>query len=94
MTCEESNCQITAVYSDLQAIQALVAKEMDYVSDEYQSTDDNTRKKWVLKHRAIRLDEVYDRLSDLLDAVNVPENIPENDLNRDDECDDDDCNCH
>lgn len=94
MTCEESNCQVTAVYSDLLAIQELVSKEMDYVLDDYQSTKNNTREKWILKHRTIRLNEVYDRLSDLLDVVNVPENIPDNGLNKDEECDDDDCDCH
>ena len=91
MTCKDDNCStISAVYSDLNCIIELVSKEMDYVAEDYRKTEDNTYAKMDLKKRAISLDEVYDRLKDLVETVNVPENEP----NKDNECDDDDCNCH
>tara|TARA_B110000467_G_C18297522_1_gene469025 strand:+ start:1250 stop:1522 length:273 start_codon:yes stop_codon:yes gene_type:complete len=90
MTCEEPNCQATAIYSDLKAILALVSKEMDCVSEEYDDTENHTKRKMHLKERAIRLDETYDRISDIIEIVNVPEN----ETKENDECDDEDCNCH
>jgi len=89
MTCDEPNCQAIAVYSDLNCILELVSKEMDCVEDEYHKTQDNTHAKINLKERAISLDEIYDRISDLIEVVNVPENEPI----KDKECDDD-CDCH
>ena len=90
MSCDNTNCQATAVYSDLKAILELVSNEMDYVSEDYQKTEDNTPRKMSLKQRAIRLDEMYDRVSDLIEVVNVPEN----ERKENEECDDEDCDCH
>ncbi len=90
MTCNEPNCQAVAVYSDLNCILELVANEMDCVAEDYDRTKDNTYAKMDLKKRAISLDELYDRISDLIEVVNVPENEPI----KDKKCDDDDCDCH
>jgi len=76
MTCNEPNCQAVAVYSDLNCILELVANEMDCVAEDYDKTKDNTYAKMDLKKRAISLDELYDRISDLIEVVNVPENEP------------------
>jgi|TARA_B110001454_G_scaffold149401_1_gene138785 hypothetical protein len=89
MTCDKPDCQAVAVYSDLNCILDLVSKEMDWVAEDYHKTKDNTHAKMNLKERAISLDELYDRVSDLIEVVNVPENEPI----KDDKCDDD-CNCH
>ena len=43
-----------------------------------------------LRERTTSLEEIYFRLGDIIDVVNVEENKTDSEK----ECDDDDCNCH
>jgi hypothetical protein len=90
MTCEYDNLEAKAAYSDLLDTIKLLATEMDVVTTEHDRACDGTDKKRRLKYRLENLDEIYDRLCDLSERVNVQENEPV----RDDECNDDDCSCH
>ena len=89
MSCDSENWQAKSAYSDLKDCIELLSYEMDCVQDEYQETADNTKAKHFLKTRIIRQEELFDRLHDLMEMVNVPENE-----DRNDECDDADCDCH
>ena len=90
MSCESENWQAKAAFSDLIDTIKLWSVEMDYVQTEYDEEPSCTEHKKRLLSRLHNLDEVYDRLCDLSEMVNVPENEPV----KDDECDDDDCDCH
>jgi len=90
MSCESENWQAKATFSDLIDTIKLWAIEMDYVETDYEAEPWCTRKKVELLKRLNVCEEVYDRLCDLSEMVNVPENEPV----KDDECDDDNCNCH
>jgi len=90
MTCEYDNLEAKAAFSDLIDTIKLVAIEMDYLEDEYVEEPKCTNKHLELVARLNNLEEVYDRLCDLSEKVNVPDNDPVTD----DECDDDNCNCH
>ena len=92
MSCDSENWQAKSAYSDLEKCIELLSYEMDCVQDEYNRTDDNTKAKHALKHRIIGQEELYDRLHDLKEMVNVSENKPEDQDTE--ECDDDDCDCH
>ena len=92
MTCESENWQAKSAYSDLMDIIKLVSIEMDYVTVEHDRSCSGTDKRKSLNFRQELLEETYDRLQDLADMVNVPENNPVEDDT--DECEDDDCDCH
>ena len=90
MTCEYDNLEAKAAFSDLIDTIKLWSIEMDYVQTEYDEEFLCTEHKKRLLSRLHNLDEVYDRLCDLSERVNVPDNEPV----KDDKCDDDNCNCH
>ena len=90
MSCESENWQAKAAFSDLIDTIKLWATEMDYVETDYEAEPSCTRKKVELLKRLNVCEEVYDRLCDLSEMVNVPENEPV----KDNECKDDDCDCH
>jgi hypothetical protein len=90
MTCEYDNLEAKAAFSDLIDTIKLMSIEMDFVQTEYDEEPSCTENKKTLILRLRNLDEVYDRLLDLSERVNVPENEPV----KDDECNDDDCSCH
>lgn len=74
MTCESENWQAHSAFSDLTAITKLLAVEMDYVESAYDAACDGTDTKRTLKYRLENLEEIYDRVNDLADMVNVEEN--------------------
>lgn len=96
MNCNEDICSSTrAIYQDLEAIQELVALEMDCITTTRQEMLSNKRERkngdiLQLRERIISLEEAYDRLGDILEVVNVEENKTDTEK----ECDDDDCDCH
>ena len=96
MTCDGDMCSSTrAIYQDLEAIQELVALEMDCITTTRQEMLSDKRERKTgdilqLRERTISLEEAYDRLGDILEVVNVEENKTDAEK----ECDDDDCNCH
>ena len=73
-------------FSDLNTIVKLVAIEMDNIENAIAQVEQGTKEHKALSVRRVRLEEIYDRTSDLAEIVNVPENNHE-------ECNDDDCNC-
>ena len=86
MSCNSENWQANSAFSDLTDIVKLVSVEMDNIEDSIGMQEKGTREYRELIVRKQRLDEIYDRVSDLAEMVNVPENDHQ-------ECDDDDCNC-
>lgn len=99
MSCDSENWQAKSAYSDIIDTIKLISIEMDFLEIELDETELLLPKTKTKEHKAIirelkerinRMNEVYDRLCDLSEMVNVPENEPV----KDDECDDDDCNCH
>jgi len=90
MTCEYDNLEAKAAFSDLIDTIKLVSIEMDYLEDEFVEEPMCTKKHLEIVERLHNLEEIYDRLCDLSEKVNVADNDPVTD----DECDDDNCNCH
>lgn len=90
MTCEYDNLEAKAAFSDLIDTIKLLSIEMDYLEDEYDEEPKCTNKHLELVQRLNNLEEIYDRLCDLSERVNVPDNEPV----KNDECNDDDCDCH
>ena len=86
MSCDSNNWQAQSAFSDLNTIVKLVAIEMDNIEEAIVMEEKGTSVHKALSVRRVRLEEIYDRVSDLAEVVNVPENNHE-------ECDDDDCNC-
>ena len=86
MSCDSNNWQAQSAFSDLNTIVKLVAIEMDNIEEAIVIEEKGTSVHKALSVRRVRLEEIYDRVSDLAEVVNVPENNHE-------ECDDDDCNC-
>jgi hypothetical protein len=86
MSCDSNNWQAQSAFSDLNTIVKLVSIEMDNIEEAIVMEEKGTREHKALSVRRVRLEEIYDRVSDLAETVNVPENNHE-------ECDDDDCNC-
>ena len=86
MSCDSNNWQAQSAFSDLNTIVKLVAIEMDNIEEAIVMEEKGTSVHKALSVRRVRLEEIYDRVSDLAEVVNVPENDHE-------ECDDDDCNC-
>ena len=86
MSCDSNNWQAQSAFSDLNTIVKLVAIEMDNIEEAIVIEEKGTSAHKALSVRRVRLEEIYDRVSDLAEVVNVPENDHE-------ECDDDDCNC-
>lgn len=99
MSCDSENWQAKSAYSDIIDTIKLISIEMDCLEIELDETElllpknKNKEQRAIireLKERIDRMNEVYDRLCDLSEMVNVPENEPV----EDDECNDDDCDCH
>ena len=96
MTCDEDMCSSArAIYNDLEAIQELVVDELDCITQTRKEMLRNERERkkgdiLQLRERTTSLEEIYFRLGDILDVVNVEENKTDSEK----ECDDDDCNCH
>ena len=86
MSCNSTNWQAQSAFSDLNTIVKLVAIEMDNIEEAIALETRGTKEYKKLSVRKERLEEIYDRTSDLAEIVNVPENDHE-------ECNDDDCNC-
>ena len=86
MSCDSNNWQAQSAFSDLNTIVKLVAIEMDNIEEAIVIEEKGTSVHKALSVRRVRLEEIYDRVSDLAEVVNVPENNHE-------ECNDDDCNC-
>ena len=86
MSCDSNNWQAQSAFSDLNTIVKLVAIEMDNIEEAIALEEKGTSLHKALSVRRVRLEEIYDRVSDLAEVVNVPENDHK-------ECDDDDCNC-
>ena len=86
MSCDSNNWQAQSAFSDLNTIVKLVAIEMDNIEEAIVIEEKGTSVHKALSVRRVRLEEIYDRVSDLAEVVNVPENDHE-------ECNDDDCNC-
>jgi len=86
MSCESNNWQAKSAYSDLNAISEIIAGEMDHIEEAICQVEEGTNAHNALSVRRRRMEEAFDRISDLAETVNVPENDHE-------ECNDDDCNC-
>jgi len=86
MSCESNNWQAKSAFSDLNAISDIIAKEIDSIETAICQVEQGTNEYKSLSVRRVRMEEAFDRICDLAETVNVPENNHE-------ECDDDDCNC-
>ena len=86
MSCESNNWQAKSAFSDLNAISDIIAKEIDSIETAICQVEQGTNEYKSLSVRRVRMEEAFDRISDLAETVNVPENDHE-------ECNDDDCNC-
>jgi hypothetical protein len=95
MPCEIENWQARAAFSDIIDTLKLHSQIMDYLEMELVNAKVGTKKEKNLEDMRTISEEVYDRLHDLADMVNVKENEPIQEDKRDDpECDDDNCDCH
>jgi len=100
MSCDSERWQSEAAYSDMKSCLSLLEKEMDMLEEDKTQATRTERivfngeiRARYLKSRYQSLEELYDRLSDLLDMVNCKENDEEPE-EKPSECDDDDCDCH
>jgi len=91
MTCEIENWQAKAAFSDIISIIKLHSQQMDYFEMSLVNVKVGTKKEKELEDMRTISEEVYDRLHDLADMVNVKENESSKE---DDTCDDDNCDCH
>ena len=78
MSCNENYIN-QAVYQDLNDILNLISISIDDAEEDIKNIKFGTKKYNLFHQRCIDRNEMYDRISDLIEAVNIPENNTEND---------------
>ena len=85
MSENEINYEAKAAYNDLETIKDMIGKEMDYIDDEANINPEHFDVE-LNKVRWRNIEEVYDRVCDLMEAINVSQNDICCSEDDDDEC--------